>query len=720
MWDIAKGNHGALTAGSTGRYPAWCGGIQGGLMFNGSTDGHVTLDAITTLYSAARYTALVWFRPAFVSLVGTGQSLLSAAASDILGISGYNRITYYNSNGWDRLFADRDYIAICKSDGSNTETLWLNGAIQSCAVGAGDKSYRYFGRRSDYSVYYEGKIFLVRTWDRALTGDEIRALSINPYLGIVSPRAASYFIRRGKAWSATFAGVGTVAAGAPMLYRGFRATAGGSTTISAAAMRLRGVSATVEGATEVSAHCTGRLMATATAAGSSVVAATMGFKVAAASTVAGVSTVGAAARVSKIPPYVWTLPVFSFEPDWSHRPKLGMTFITDVQTSDSGAEERNARLDRPKLSAEHKVAAWEDHAVARSIEQFIEANIGKSVLVPMWSEAVPLTAAPSGTTIAVTAGSSQLFQPTRPVMLWKSPSVYSLLEISAAGATSLTSVLTAPAGYVAGDLAVPVFVSEPIKTGMELQWLNAFQASGSASFKEAAIETETLPFTVTLAEYRDLPIFPFPFNWSKGFQAQRNQRVDTVESETSIVAAVTAEDDPRVTAPGTVWLDDRADIARAWALFCGRRGRQSCLWLPSGKRDLVLTAAQPATSNQLVCSPSGYVTGDYLRVQRRVLLIVAEGAWYARLVTDAQYDAYGNEVLTLESTVPALPADAVISMLLLTRFDVDDISLVFNHNSQSDWETTLAELPAEYAALLTGTDPADGVLAENNVLLPAA
>ncbi|MFZ2641002.1 MAG: hypothetical protein WA117_08420 [Verrucomicrobiia bacterium] len=726
-----------------------------------------------------------------------------------------------------------------------------------------------FAGNDTYKAGFEGKIYLVRVWERALGHSDIHALSINPYLGILSPRASAYFIRRGKAYSATIGG-GTVVTAAAYARRCLSGVAAGGTTMTAGAYRLLGVKtwcetslaadavadatqiavdeisgfsvgneicvydtapentewsvieliraqqlahstqlngAVSDGETQIDvddasgflpnqfltidsggseeetleiqsvsgasitlktamthdhadnasvdtvpsgakfdlssalannhsdgsevlkaphcstlfgAHITGLIPCSATAAGNTAVTSTIGFKVPVSASAAGSTSVEAAAKVSKIPPYVWDLPVFSFEPDWSQQPKLGMTFITDLHTSDAGSEERNARLDRPKLTQEHVVSAWDDHDVARQIELFIESNMGEQVLVPLWSEAVTLSDAPSGNTIPISSDATgRLFQPTRAVMLWKSPSAHSLAEITAAGASSLTTLNTVPAGYAAGDLAVPVFVSDPIQTGVELEWLNAFHASGASSWKEAAIESEALPMATTLAGYRGLPIFPFPFNWAKGFSTQRSQRIETVESETSIISAITAEPDPRITAPGAVWLDDRPDIARAWTLFCNRRGRQSRLWLPSGKRDLVLAAAQTATSSQLVCAPSGYVTGDYLREQRRVLLIVADGAWHARRVTGAEFDAYDNEVLTLESTVPALPADAVISMLLLTRFDVDDISFSFNHNSQSDWETTLTELPAEYAALLTGVAPANGVLADNHVLLPA-
>lgn len=123
------------------------------------------------------------------------------------------------------------------------------------------------------------------------------------------------------------------------------------------------------------------------------------------------------------------------------------------------------------------------------------------------------------------------------------------------------------------------------------------------------------------------------------------------------------------------------------------RGRETAFWLPSWKRDLVLTGSVGAADTTI--SVEGFAPSAADLVGRSIQ-IETSGGYIHRQIT-AGSDLAGAHVLTIAAPGVALAADTEINLMNLVRFDTDEFEI--SHLMTSDgflsrFTAPVVEIPA--------------------------
>jgi hypothetical protein len=423
--------------------------------------------------------------------------------------------------------------------------------------------------------------------------------------------------------------------------------------------------------------------------------------------------------IPALSPQLAALPVFGFEPNWDDPVELLHRHLTDIAATDAGREERAARRIYGALKLRYSLDTREHPAAAAAVRRFMLDAIGQQVVVPLWSEAVALTAPVNGATIYHASAASRLFAPDRPLVLWGD---HGRCEALWAGAGPLTATQTLASNvishaYGAGDFLVPAILTAPLTEKQTLRWIAGFQTRGDVEFSEAVEQALPIPSAASLPLFRGLPLFPFRLNRVSEPESTPQRDVLLFDDDAGVVAAVVTELAPRRHLRGELQLYPRAEILAFWAFSAATLGQWGAFWLPSDQPDFVLP--QPHDGGAvLTVHGTGYAAGDFPHAARRFLLIRDDGHWHARRIVAAAVNADGSERLTLESAVPSLSTLAVISQLWLVRSTLDELPLRFAGTELASAEIAALEVPQEIADLADETAPADGAIPDRGRLAP--
>jgi len=134
-----------------------------------------------------------------------------------------------------------------------------------------------------------------------------------------------------------------------------------------------------------------------------------------------------------------SLPVWTFEANWTDDVVESLEFFTKILTSKSGAEQRNAHRNTPRRMLEFKVS---ESGTARTLmNNFIELHGGSRIYLPLWFDQYE-------TTLVSPSGAKNLFVPIVDVMLSVDdvvfitngdPLVYELAEIASFAADRIVT-----------------------------------------------------------------------------------------------------------------------------------------------------------------------------------------------------------------------------------------------------------------------------------------
>jgi hypothetical protein len=340
---------------------------------------------------------------------------------------------------------------------------------------------------------------------------------------------------------------------------------------------------------------------------------------------------------------------------------------TALAVTDAGREDRTAQWPTTAFGTKFTVDTNGTFADAVAVPRLMRENIGQSILVPLWSEAVRLATPPSGATLTLALPvPSVLYAPGRQCALVSEVSGQSsVFRLQSVSAQSVTATANVPAGFVAGDILVPVIVTEPLSAEQTLAWLDAFTVKGEVEFAELLSSVIGLRSSVvSLPVFRSLPVWPLPFDWEQ-YDTQYLQTVAETRDADGLVAVTVLGEYARLQLDTGVGQLDRAELALVFAWFAAVQGRRGRFWLPSDRWDLVLPTESVAGLTLNVAA-----IGAVALVARGFAILIRDGArasWYARRVTAAVVEEDGTETLTLEAEVPALGIDVIISGLILAR-----------------------------------------------------
>lgn len=150
--------------------------------------------------------------------------------------------------------------------------------------------------------------------------------------------------------------------------------------------------------------------------------------------------------------------IFPHQPNWADLVEVARGYDDSIDDTISLAEERKSYGDVPLLDARFTVLAI-DRDEASSLARTLERTRAVPVGLPIWTEAVTLTAAAGAgaTALAVSETTARKFTTARPfALLWQDWRTWAVVEILAVAANQLTLVNGTLAEWPAGTQVVPV------------------------------------------------------------------------------------------------------------------------------------------------------------------------------------------------------------------------------------------------------------------------
>ena len=138
-----------------------------------------------------------------------------------------------------------------------------------------------------------------------------------------------------------------------------------------------------------------------------------------------------------------------------------------------------------------------------------------------------------------------------------------------------------------------------------------------------------------------------------------------------------------------------AQIAALKDFIQARVGRINPLWIPSWRKDLILSLSALSSDTQVTIQGVGYSTFTFPhKARRNVQFQIGTNIIYRQIINAQDYGDY--EVLTLNSSLGiAAPAGTILSYLLFCRLNSDSIQLTYPAVERAQCQLEFIELPEE-------------------------
>lgn len=376
---------------------------------------------------------------------------------------------------------------------------------------------------------------------------------------------------------------------------------------------------------------------------------------------------------------------------WPYDPQNGvqeaLEWVTDIRTALSGHETRTANRQFPRQLFRYNHLLHRDRARSGALNRLIGRQ-GSEFAVPIWpfTRSLRANVSAGATSIQVDTTNADFRSSTSTknelVILWQSDTQFEVAQIAVGGVTASTISFSIPlsSSWTAGTKVVPMqimlakdpaswTVQAPGVTSLEINWLSHDVANLAATDGELTI-------------YADLPVLT-GFNYMDDeLQEQLERGYDLFDSETGDFESLYSRLVPE-------WTSQRGfetqSATTSWALrklLYALRGRQRSFWMPTGKRDFIMTTQMNSADTTMDVEEVSYTRFVNRQVPfDRIQVELHDGTIFRRQILNNVLDISGTfETLTLDSSFGQTvnPSDIrAISYLVKCRLGSDRVEL--NH-----------------------------------------
>lgn len=391
-------------------------------------------------------------------------------------------------------------------------------------------------------------------------------------------------------------------------------------------------------------------------------------------------------------------PVLPLLPDWYAGIREQRAFRTSILSADDGSEQRaqtRARARRRLTFPALTLRELETQTTLTLLQRIHE----DAFALPWWMHRAYLDAdagAGAGSLALDTTGLD--FLVGNYALLWRSPTIYELVQISAVAAGSLTLDAGTPTtlDWNAGDYIMPAF---PARLAAPLT-VTRTGSRGLATAIDALVEPLTVPVAAG-APGDD----PADFLWmpdAVGDEVESWQRLlDVQDGELGPIASLPFTAAPAVTFPLTLGLRSRAAVADFWTWYDAVLGALTPSWVPNWQAALRLASAATAADNTLTIKAVNYTDRWFPDESRRHLALIASPSSIVhRRVTNAVDNLDGTETLTLDAVtgVALSPSYSLVALMHYARLADDPVTVVWDGPEHASVDLRFTELPVEEPA----------------------
>lgn len=377
-------------------------------------------------------------------------------------------------------------------------------------------------------------------------------------------------------------------------------------------------------------------------------------------------------------------PVWTFVPTWNGGILERLTWLTDVLSSQSGAEQRRAMRLSPRREFEGQFYLTGRERQAFDIGTFMAGGV--DWYIPIWHEVVHLAGVLNAGALALPIpDTDREFRAGDYVLLrGKDSFAYEVVQLLSTNDSDLKLISPTEQTWGIGTRVYPLRLGRLIEQPQVVKHTDTFMEL-HAGFR--VMEHNDFPANPTLDTYAGFPVL--------------TKRPNETEDLTHQYVRLMAELDGALGKVNSTDLAGRGFTTQQyrWALY-GRpanaefrrflyamRGRWKTFWLPTFMSDLVPTRSVSADTHLYVqnVGRATYAPTD----DQDIRIEMTNGTLVYRKILSVAPVSADEEQLTLDSAVTLTP-DTVksISYLNLSRFDVDVIEL--QHETDADGLTICA------------------------------
>ena len=382
----------------------------------------------------------------------------------------------------------------------------------------------------------------------------------------------------------------------------------------------------------------------------------------------------------------WRIPA-----NWADPVKERLSWLTDVERAEDGAEQRHSLRSWPRVAYEFSFAA--DGRQRRELDHLLYGLGGQPWAVPVWPDAQRLTVPVSAGAMTVTCNTTYKDFAVGDVALLLSEDGlnYEAFQIDSIAVGSLTLVRQLVQSWPAGTWLYPAKIGR-MKNPATMQRLTRAYVTGAVTFELDDGVPRT--YGAESPTYRGQPVLEQELNWRDGFEATYRRQLARLDT---LIGAPYVYDRSALGEPtqGATWTAfGRAELDALRKFLYARAGRFRGLWVPSGMADLQLVSTITDSSTEMIieeCSAGEMMNAQNNRRDLRIEL--TDGSiFYRRVTATAEGVSADTESVVVDSAYgqTITPAEVrLISWMTFLRLDDDEVELEWSNADVAEASFTL-------------------------------
>lgn len=409
--------------------------------------------------------------------------------------------------------------------------------------------------------------------------------------------------------------------------------------------------------------------------------------------------------------YRLSLPVFTTMPNWQGGILERLSWLTDVLSSETDAEQRRSvrRSPRRSFEAQFLRGSMHDSSSRDRLDTFF-AGVGPGLfLVPIWHEQVVMEEGidMGAAGVVFVDGEFKMREYRKGDLVLVNdgnPDNYDLLQVGDVEENRFSWAFPPPRRWPMGTRIYPLRVA---RFGTQAPRL--LNVSDRVS-RAAALFEFVEPYTITPSfggVVGGEPLFRFSVDRATTMDATYDRKTYTMDNEAGIPIITDTGRDTAITMQVKLRIFGRGNAFALRQFLAAARGRNKKFMCPSFMQDVMLDGAVADGTTELLIRPQGFTSSMRAPQSTRTMLAFSfdNGSQTLYRTVTSVYERYKRnpngqvafpkqvigEVLVLDSPLPAIePLDLKrISFVSETRLDQDVVEIQHNTNQQRVTDVTL-------------------------------
>lgn len=358
--------------------------------------------------------------------------------------------------------------------------------------------------------------------------------------------------------------------------------------------------------------------------------------------------------------------------------KEELEWLTSVFESSDGTEKRQAMRRRPRQMFEYLIRRA-DGPERQRMENFLFAQTGKEIGLPLWTEATRLTSAvtASDTTLNVTSTQYADYRAGGNAMIWTEENQFEIVNVTAVPNTTQLTLTNGTVGaFPSGSLVMPLRTAllRGVVPGRR-------QHIGEAEYRLRLSVTDNDVEIASTAAFNTYNSKVLLDDFNKGDESAESytRRVVVIDGKTGISRSYTPAANSKRVARKQWITDTPQELWEVRQLLHALRGQQVSFYLATWAKEFTPTAALLTAGNTMEVANTGYTQLVNAAQPRNVLRVnLNDGTSIIRGISSAAEIDSDTEELTVDSNWGqdvALADIDFVDVIEKARFGRDKITI---------------------------------------------